>query len=133
MPTCQYTGIELENKRQKNHPEVSKLLDAANKRGVYATVVEAMISAKETGLTGLDVVEVGRSAMQSGQLAAQEFRQRLRVERAARDEQRRTEHTRRATEDDILAGTDVMSDIAQSTGPGKPHGDAYSDQIGIDD
>lgn len=77
---CQYTGIELENKRAKNHPTVTELLNDANRRNVYGPVVEAMKAAKADGITGMEIVEIGRAAMTGGlEAAAQrraEWRQR---------------------------------------------------------
>lgn len=42
--TCQHTGLSFEarSKAAKNHPAVSGLLSAANKRGAYQSAVEAI-------------------------------------------------------------------------------------------
>ena len=84
MGNCQYTGIELENKRAKNHPEVTALLADANKKGVYGDVVSAMSRAKRDGITGLAVIEIGRYALKSGLQAATEFSDKLRADRKER-------------------------------------------------
>lgn len=95
MATCQYTGLELENKRAKNHPEITKLLEKANKSGAYSAVVTALIDAKNAGVTGLDVVEIGKRALQSGTQAAAAFRTQIRNEQKAKAQERHEQHDAR--------------------------------------
>jgi hypothetical protein len=83
---CQYTGTEFEaaSSRAKNSPAVAALLADANKRGVYSAVVDALVSAKNDGLTGDAVLSVGQAALKGGLEAASAARAKARAEYAER-------------------------------------------------
>ena len=84
--TCQYTGIEFQAKtaRSKNHPTIARLLEDANKKGVYGQVVDALTAAKNAGLTGEAVIEAGRVAMVSGLKASAQWAEAWRAEAKAK-------------------------------------------------
>lgn len=90
---CQYTGLEFEatSKRQKNHPEISKLLNeaAADKRnpGAYGIVKKALAEGRTRDFTTVrEFIEFARSAVQAG---AQEQADQERRNRELREEQAR--------------------------------------------
>lgn len=87
--TCQYTGIEFEatSKRQKNHPKVSDLLNAAAKDGgsAYNVAKQRFAEARERGMTDIDgivryvetgVFEANRESNERARQRAEEERER---------------------------------------------------------
>jgi len=101
---CQYTGIEFEAKtaRSKNHPAVARLLQEANRRGVYGQVMNAIVAAKNEGLVGDPVIEAGQIAMDAGLKAAAEFATARRAEQKekARQESERSRNFAHGTRKD---------------------------------
>ena len=81
---CQHCGTELSNKRAKNCPACSEILADANKRGVYGAVMSAIAEAKSESVTGMDMHEVMRAAMVTGQSARNEVLARIRQANADR-------------------------------------------------
>ena len=91
--TCQYTGLQFEAKtaRSKNHPTIARLLEDANKKGVYGQVIDALVTAKNAGLVGEAVIEAGQVALKSGLKASAQWAAAWRAEqkeKAARESER---------------------------------------------
>jgi hypothetical protein len=126
---CQYTGLELESKRMKNHPAVAALLNDAQRKGVYGVVVQAMNDAKASGITGMEVVEIGRAALTGGVAAASkrtaEFRayeQRRATERSQEIQERNQFFMNNGRWPGQVAEDDHIETEVQ------PNGNRYSDQ-----
>lgn len=103
---CQHCGTELSNKRAKNCPVCSNMLQQANRAGVYGFVMEAIAQAKEDGLAGEEMHEAMRAAAKYGDAKrsewAEEYRQRLEARRQRNNE-------RVAFEQDARQDNEVLS------------------------
>jgi len=125
---CQNCGAELNNKRAKNCPDCSKMLQLANKRGVYGFVMDAIAQAKADGLSGADVRDEMNAAIKAGNARraewAAEYRERWEQRRREESERIRNYRPDYRDEEDL--------DREAWAQPARANGNEYSDQGGID-
>lgn len=102
---CQYTGVAFEspNKRQKNHPRISELLNEANDNGTYQVVKQRLAEAREQGLTDIEqIIAFARTGARE-RVEEQAAQRRLQREaQAAREERWRQAREARARVNAIL-------------------------------
>lgn len=91
MKNCQHCGTELANKRAKNCPTCSAILNDAYRSGAYGQVMQAIAEAKEVGLEADDVHAVMRAAMSAGIEEHNRIADEIRARAKARAEEKSAE------------------------------------------
>ena len=126
---CQHCNEELNNKRAKNCPDCSQILQGANTRGVYSFVMEAIAQARSDGLSGADVRNEMNAALKAGNAKRAQWAAEYRERQARRlhEESERIRNYRPDVRDEEDLDREAWNNIPRGDG------DPYRDQIGIEE